>query len=365
VYRSIALIFMLALVGAAPAQVTSSPTASKPVASKEEKLRQYFKLQQQLHKLFQDKQYDKAAEVCRELIRFAPDQPDGHYNLACALARQGQKKEALAALREAVKRGWLDSRHTLRDADLAGLRMEQAFGDLIKEMEAKEVTAFEGKEVSGVRTIRGLPDDGLRYRLRMSPTAAKAKPSRLIVWMHPSGGSMNEAIEAMAPMFIRHGFALLVFTQKNFMGWEEEDGPRLERTLKVVSALEGIEGHKPLLMGFSAGGQMALALWRQNPDAYGGLILDAAYPLDFSRPPGEMTLLPAPKEKPAKDMPMFVLVGEQDGGAPVWRKAEKEWGAAGLPLTVHYIPGKGHGWLFDAAQTDALEKWLEGLGKGP
>ena len=35
--------------------------------------------------------------------------------------------------------------------------------------------------------------------------------------------------------------------------------------------------------------------------------------------------------------------------------------AAGIPLTLTIIPGKGHAWLFGPPETDALIAWLEKL----
>ena len=59
----------------------------------------------------------------------------------------------------------------------------------------------------------------------MSPDATAEKPNKLIVWLHPSAGQdsagMNDTVEAMAPMFLKHGYALVMFTQKNYMGWND------------------------------------------------------------------------------------------------------------------------------------------------
>ncbi len=78
----------------------------------------------------------------------------------------------------------------------------------------------------------------------MAPAASAEKPSRLIVWMHGKGGSANQHVEPLAPQFIEKGFALLVFTQKNWMKW---NGGQMLKTVEALSKVEGIEGVKKVI----------------------------------------------------------------------------------------------------------------------
>src|SRR5205814_972038 len=105
---------------------------------------------------------------------------------------------------------------------------EPRYKEILTKIKANDEARVEkGKEIPGVKSVEGAPDGGLRYRLRLSPTASKEKPSRLMIWMHPSGGSMNAAVEALAPRFNKDGFALLVFTRKNFVGWSSDDSAKI------------------------------------------------------------------------------------------------------------------------------------------
>jgi predicted esterase len=293
----------------------------------------------------------------------APSAPDPHYNLACALARQGKPEAAMTELRAAAARGWTHSRHTLNDGDLKSLRENPDFIAFIAELQRNEKKLFEGDAIEGARTVTGDPEGGLRYRLRIDPAADKKRPARLVVWLHPSGASMNEAAEALVPVLLPRGYALLVFTDKNFFGWSAEDRARLMHTLTKVGRIEGLDARRPLLMGYSAGGQMAIQLWLATPGAWGGLILDAAYPLDLTKtaPDGEISPLVLPGAAEPGAVPMFVLVGEDDPGSALWRKAEAPWRAAGVPLRVLYVPGAGHTWLFDPAKMRDLNDWLAEL----
>ena len=192
------------------------------------------------------------------------------------------------------------------------------FAAVVKQAEENERKALGAAEkaadIAGVRTIENEVEGGLRYRLRISPTARKEKPQRLIVWLHPSGGSMNNVVEQLSPRLNRHGYALLVFTRKSFAGWSGDDIPKLERTLQALATIDGLDVRQPLLLGYSAGGQMAMILWRQGLERWGGLVLDAAYPIDPSVVPP--SVLPPPKtDKAARQTPVLVLVGTRDGGA--------------------------------------------------
>ncbi len=355
-----------------PTAAPATAPATSPALTRAQKVQHYTALQQQLGKALAAKDYGAAAELCKKQIAIGvSDKGNARYNLACCLARLGKNQEALAALDKAVDEGFIDAAHMKVDDDLVSLRDDPASKDAFKALAAKaaenERAAFAasyrpGKEIAGVKTIEDYPEGGLRYRLRMSPDATAAKPNKLIVWLHPSGGSLNDNVEAMAPMLLKHGYALVVFTQKNFAGWGEGDDLKLSVSLKAVGKIPGIDANKPILLGFSAGGQLALLFWAQNPSRFGGLVLDAAYPVRAT--PTGYALAPLPKSKAIKDVPVLALVGTADGGSQFWKKAEQIWRDAGIPLQVIYVPGKKHQWLFDKERTQQLDEWLSQVASG-
>ncbi len=301
------------------------------------------------------------------MIELAPKLAAPHYNLACSLARQDKKEEAFKALQQSVDLGQVDAAHFKADDDLTTLRSDPRFAAIVKQAEANDKKALaeaeKGEEIKGVRTVENDVEDGLRYRLRISPDASKEKPQRLIVWLHPSGGSMNSVVERLSPQLIQHGYALVVFTRKSFAGWSEDEIPKLDRTLKALAKIDGLDADRPLLLGFSAGGQMALILWRNGLQRWGGLVLDAAYPVDLTVSPP--ALVPPPKiAADAKQTPILVLVGTRDGGARVWQKAAAPYREAGIPLSIEYVSGLGHTGLFGPEQTRRLLSWLDDVSAG-
>ncbi len=211
----------------------------------------------------------------------------------------------------------------------------------------------------GIRLHTGAPEGGLPYRLLVSEAATAARPHRLLVWLHPSGGDGLGLVEPLAAEFARRGFALLTLPRKDFSGWRGEDANRL--MLKVVPAAArapGVEARRPVLLGFSAGAQMALELASARPDAFGGLVLLAGAPR-FSR--GDEATPPAGIA--SSRVPLLCLVGEGDGEGPaLWRRASEAWRAAGVALQARVVPGRGHEWLLaEPAERDAVLAWLAAL----
>lgn len=73
-----------------------------------------------------------------ELTELHPKSSELHYNRACALAQLDQAEAAMAALQDAVKRGWFNARQTQRDDDLKSLRERADFQALLIEMKARD-----------------------------------------------------------------------------------------------------------------------------------------------------------------------------------------------------------------------------------
>lgn len=82
----------------------------------------------------------RAALVLSVAAEVHPDRPDVWYDLACARAQAGWKKEALKALERAVTAGFADAAHIQADADLAPLRGEADYQALIARLSATGTT---------------------------------------------------------------------------------------------------------------------------------------------------------------------------------------------------------------------------------
>ena len=210
-----------------------------------------------------------------------------------------------------------------------------------------------------LRELEGAPPGGIAYRLYLSPEASAARPHRLVLWLHPSGGSRNAKVARLAPMLASHGFALLTPVDKDFSHWRTEEANRLLGvTVPSLSSVPELDLRRPVLLGFSAGGQLALMLWQAQPAAVGGAAVMGTAPVDGFREP--LTAPRAPAEVQART-PLLVLTGEYDVGAAPWRAAERRLRAEGAVLTVRTVVGRGHQWLLEGAELEVLERWLAQL----
>jgi len=70
----------------------------------------------------------------RKLVRFLPDNPTAHYNLACSLALLKRRNDAIRTLHRAVELGYSDVTWMLRDPDMADLKSHPEFDRLVAQM---------------------------------------------------------------------------------------------------------------------------------------------------------------------------------------------------------------------------------------
>lgn len=88
--------------------------------------------QAQMAALIQQQKYAEAEALCRDLMKIIPYDPNGPYNLACVLARQGKPDEALAALDQSISLGFNNVKHIETDDDLVALRDREDFKKLLE-----------------------------------------------------------------------------------------------------------------------------------------------------------------------------------------------------------------------------------------
>lgn len=86
------------------------------------------------HALTRLGRHEEGLAVDQRLVRLAPDNSTVHYNLACSLALLERTDEALDALERAVELGYDDAEHLVQDQDLAALRGEPRFEELVRRL---------------------------------------------------------------------------------------------------------------------------------------------------------------------------------------------------------------------------------------
>ena len=212
----------------------------------------------------------------------------------------------------------------------------------------------------GMQALEGTTAGACSWRL-WTPAVAP-RPLRLAIWLHPSQASGEQLIEPLAPLLSKHGYALLVPIKPRYLGWTSEEIQALfSSVIPDVARASGVDPQLPLVIGFSAGGQMALHLWQRAPDALGAVVLVGTIPALVS---GQAEL---PVEFPPRALlegtAVLSLVGGLERGAQQWTKAAPAWLEAGVPLTLTVVPARAHEWLFDAPARALLDAWLQAIGE--
>ncbi len=89
------------------------------------------------------KSYGQARNLCDQAIIWEPENPVHHYNLACIEAQTGSRRypQAFAALDTAIALGFTDVQHLQSDPDLAPLRSDARFTQLLGKLAGASASA--------------------------------------------------------------------------------------------------------------------------------------------------------------------------------------------------------------------------------
>jgi tetratricopeptide (TPR) repeat protein len=79
--------------------------------------------------------YADGLKLDRRLVDLRPKDALAHYNLACSFSLLKKVEPALRALRKAVELGYCDFRYMREDKDLAAVRKDPRFRQMLREFE--------------------------------------------------------------------------------------------------------------------------------------------------------------------------------------------------------------------------------------
>jgi len=324
-----------------------------------------------------------AVQLGRARVARAPFDLGARYDLACALARAGDDAAALRTLAEAIALGYDDAGWLERDEDLQSLRARAELSAL--SAEARRVTR-EGISVPGTRVlIRETLSTPIRLRLpEATPPGSSARADltahplseatppradlgarprsgppapgrlRLALWLHPSGARLNPQLERLAPVLLRHGFALAVPMYPRLEGWNDAElTSLLDSTVPALADVLDVE--HPLLLGLSAGAEAALVAWAATPRRFLA-VWASAPPAELfggATPAGRPLRPPVALPSGAQASPVVLFFGSEDPALTAWQTALPGWRARGLPFSTRVFAGRDHELLFDEALLEA------------
>ena len=136
------LMFLLMIATALILICEQVPAANE--ASGQEAAKRFSQSRQELPRLWQEKQYQQAVQLLEQLLQ-VPGMQDSEqfrgqlsYDLACTYAKMGERDNAFTYLKQAVASGLLTSDFIRQDPDIAAIRDDVRFAQIIVQLESAE-----------------------------------------------------------------------------------------------------------------------------------------------------------------------------------------------------------------------------------
>jgi predicted esterase len=202
-----------------------------------------------------------------------------------------------------------------------------------------------------------VPDVG-RYELYV-PFQKEGEEAPLLVWLHPAGGYANQLVTRWWPDLHELGYALMLPRSKTERHWGLNEDKTLYAYIDHAAKKHPVDPERVVLLGYSAGGQLAFHMGMTRPERLAGIVTMAAVPVKGPR--DLSTALPDKKHKDS--LAYFMVLGEQERGAVrIAQRAQLELLADGFSAVLHVIEGAGH--TFHEAEKKNILAWLGEVAEG-
>lgn len=269
------------------------------------------KLFQEAMKTYESKDYPKAITLLEQILEKQPNPMNAllvEYNLACAYAQSGKKKEALDHLEKAVALGFISAEQIKNDSDLDSLRESPRYSAVIKKAEA----LMEAQK----KAVANIPEPKALF-LRPKEVKKEHK-TPLLIFLHGMGSSPKEVESTLAPLTQAWQYSIFLPCGSVKMGMRPDGKPAYnwdiskdpKEIIREVKKMKGIAQNQIYLTGFSAGASVSYLIALGAPDVFAGVIA-------FSGAV-QKELLPEEKVKKASGkIPFYIVHGNQDAMMPI------------------------------------------------
>ena len=100
-----------------------------------QKARRIAEINSLVYEHFRARDYARCEELLDQIIELDPGSAVAYYNLACVHSRLGRPANAIECLKTAVRKGYGNFRQMVRDPDLAAIRSEEQYKQLVAQRE--------------------------------------------------------------------------------------------------------------------------------------------------------------------------------------------------------------------------------------
>ncbi len=277
----------------------------------------------------EDVGWQTAIDYYRRALALEPINMGTYYNYACCCALNGDKQEALSALKKSIEYGWDDPAWIARDEDLQSLH-----GDAQLEQLQAEATKVRDEDV-----FVYVPD-----------SVQRDKPAPLLVALHGGGDNPREFAAYWKDVAAERGVVVaaprgpLRVAQGGY-SWQLLSNPRLlddaaaeqavDRAIARAHQACKIDEKKIILGGFDQGGELAVKLVEKHPDRFAGAVTVAStYRPELG---GDW------KAAAAQSVRLFLICGKLDGVAePRNVDLKNELESVGIKVKLNDLEATGH-----------------------
>jgi len=230
--------------------------------------------------------FDRALELAEEARRRAPDSPMTNYNLACVHARMNHREDALYYLEQSARVGMTDAAHMEADPNLANLRGEPRYRELVASLRAGQRPPGSPPLPPGAFTpppVALVPESGAAPR--PAPMAPRIPAAPVFVLLESGGGRADSRASAWAEACDLQRVVLVTpdgSVQRGPDGYGGGAAPQAvdQQVFAAIDRVRRERGTLPggvFIIGHAEAAADAMRIALQNPRDFGGVIAIEPY----------------------------------------------------------------------------------------
>jgi predicted esterase len=267
--------------------------------------------------------YPLAIESFKNAFSLRPDYSALAYNISCCYALLGEMDSAIVWLEKTFELG---SYLFLEDEDLSSLHADPRYQNLVLKAEQK---------------IEELKDRDWNPVVELSDQYCDDKPCPVVIGLHGFGTSPVDFAKSLGSAVLEAGYVFCCpygpyIGGTTAFGWGDckDAQKRILESVQYLADEYNIDDKRVILLGFSEGGGIAFCVGFKHPEIFAGIISVAGfYDEDLNEHFQDESL---------KNMPTYMMIGENDYGAESNRVAEQLMKANGLIAKLVVYEGMGH-----------------------